>query len=535
MSYGLNASSNGDNKGGEGNSEDRMYVQGPDGQLWPRWFYDYIPPYYQNQFTLVRVRLPGVEVEPSKSDSKEEKKLVEEQEMKDDHQEVPQLENLYPSGQSLVLNPEDPNGEPIYSCGKCQREVNVEEQAILCQAGCTFWYHLACTDLSQFAFEQLCNISNSLFACDSCMETNQDLHCKFEKLQSELQKLQDKHQKLGFEHEDLQSDHKDIENSLDEVEHEYQNHIAEENGLKTNYQILQCRFDKSQDQNKILQLENAKYRATIAEFDEEITTIKKTKIDSELKSNCVQSELSAKNQHLEVEIANLKKVVKEKILENEDMKKTTEAAKNENNWLLLKSAEISQQNSHLEIKLTEQELLASATESELRAEIDYTKNVAEEKQNELKASLEESNARAQHWYHQTEELSSEKLDLESQLKESKDLLDDKIKELENSLQFFSEQWDSESTKYSGLGSDIGGNFEHSDSDLDSGTEESKEPLSKNLGKSDLELKFLENTDSDHDFKMIENAFENAEETPRHVLEFFKILILLYCSFVLLYY
>ena len=259
MSYGLNASSNGDNKD-EGNSEDRMMVLGPDGKLWPHtWFYEQyypiLPPYYQNQYPLVRVRLPGVEVEPSKSDSKEEKKLVEEQEMKDDHQEVPQLEsseNLYPSGQSLVLNPEDPNGEPIYSCGKCQRQVNVEEQAILCQAGCTFWYHLACTDLSQFAFEQLCNISNSLFACDSCMETNQDLHCKFEKLQSELQKLQDKHQKLGFEHEDLQSDHKDIENSLDEVEHEYQNHIAEENGLKTDYQILQCRFDKSQDEKKIL-------------------------------------------------------------------------------------------------------------------------------------------------------------------------------------------------------------------------------------------------------------------------------------------
>ena len=443
--------------------------------------------------------------------------------------------NFSMPGQSLILNPEDPNSASIYPCGKCQCEVHVEEQAIICQAGCDFWYHLNCTDLSQFAYEQLCNIPNSLFVCDSCLKTDQEIHLfgrkvyestkSLEKLQSELQKLQDEHQKHGFKHEDLQSEHKDVENSLDEVEH----------GFKTNYQILQCRFNKSQDQNKILQLENAKYRATIAEFDEEITTIKKTKIDSELKSNCVQSELSAKNQHLEVEIANLKKVVKEKILENEDMKKTTEAAKNENNWLLLKSAEISQQNSHLKIKLTEQELLASATESELRAEIDYTKNVAEEKQNELKASLEESNARAQHWYHQTEELSSEKLDLESQLKESKDLLDDKIKELENSLQFFSEQWDSESTKYSGLGSDIGGNFEHSDSDLDSGTEESKEPLSKNLGKSDLELKFLENTDSDHDFKMIENAFENAEETPRHVLEFFKILILLYCSFVLLYY
>ena len=170
--------------------------------------------------------------------------------------------------------------------------------------------------------------------------------------------------------------------------------------------------DKAQDENKLIESEITKLRENHAEIFEELTKVKKTQIDFELKTIRDQSELSAKNQHLEVENSNLKKVVKEKVLENENMKAETETAKNENIWLLSKSAEISQQNSQLEMKLAEQELQFQNTESELRAKIDLIKNVAEEKQNDLKTSLEESSAGAQFWYHRSDELASENLDLE---------------------------------------------------------------------------------------------------------------------------
>ena len=55
----------------------------------------------------------------------------------------------------------------------------------------------------------------------------------------------------------------------------------------------------------------------------------------------------------------------------------------------------------------------------------------------LKKSLEETNFRSQHWYHLTEQLSTEKLDLESELNESKaSQLDqgEKIQTLEHSLE-----------------------------------------------------------------------------------------------------
>ena len=55
----------------------------------------------------------------------------------------------------------------------------------------------------------------------------------------------------------------------------------------------------------------------------------------------------------------------------------------------------------------------------------------------LKKSLEETNFRSQHWYHLTEQLSTEKLDLESELNESKATQldqDEKIQTLEHSLE-----------------------------------------------------------------------------------------------------
>ena len=415
------------------------------------------------------------------------------------------------------------NSEPIYPCGKCQREVPFDDQAILCEVGCNFWYHLNCTKLSLFTYEQLCNIPNSIFVCDSCIKTIQKNYYKFDKHSSPYFSplLQFEHQKLREEHEKFVKSEQQqqevqmlvhIENSLDKVEYEYQNRkpfVQDSNGLKTNNQILQCMVDKAQDENKLIESEITKLRENHAEIFEELTKVKKTQIDFELKTIRDQSELSAKNQHLEVENSNLKKVVKEKVLENENMKAETETAKNENIWLLSKSAEISQQNSQLEMKLAEQELQFQNTESELRAKIDLMKNDAEEKQNDLKTSLEESSAGAQFWYHRSDELASENLDLEEKLRETEVLLDEKTNQL------FVLQSDLNLDRAPGLTvlkklrekfdaiHNIGGHLKNS-LNLNFETEKSKESLNENLEKSDdsdshcLEklLKFANCSDSD---------------------------------------
>ena len=348
--------------------------------------------------------------------------------------------------------------------------------------------------------------------------------------------LQFEHQKLREEHEKFvkseQQQHEvqmlvHIENSLDKVEYEYQNRkpfVQDSNGLKTNNQILQCMVDKAQDENKLIESEITKLRENHAEIFEELTKVKKTQIDFELKTIRDQSELSAKNQHLEVENSNLKKVVKEKVLENENMKAETETAKNENIWLLSKSAEISQQNSQLEMKLAEQELQFQNTESELRAKIDLIKNVAEEKQNDLKTSLEESSAGAQFWYHRSDELASENLDLEEKLRETEVLLDEKINQL------FVLQSDLNSDRAPGSTvlkklrekfdaiHNIGGHLKNS-LNLNFETEKSKESLNENLEKSDdsdshcLEklLKFSNCSDPDENLEKSDDSDSNCLE------------------------
>ena len=353
--------------------------------------------------------------------------------------------------------------------------------------------------------------------------------------------LQFEHQKLREEHEKFvkseQQQHEvqmlvHIENSLDKVEYEYQNRkpfVQDSNGLKTNNQILQCMVDKAQDENKLIESEITKLRENHAEIFEELTKVKKTQIDFELKTIRDQSELSAKNQHLEVENSNLKKVVKEKVLENENMKAETETAKNENIWLLSKSAEISQQNSQLEMKLAEQELQFQNTESELRAKIDLIKNVAEEKQNDLKTSLEESSAGAQFWYHRSDELASENLDLEEKLRETEVLLDEKINQL------FVLQSDLNSDRARGSTvlkklrekfdaiHNIGGHLKNS-LNLNFETEKSKESLNENLEKSDdsdshcLEklLKFPNCSDSDEN--SVSDLTPETEEPLKEIME-----------------
>ena len=75
-----------------------------------------------------------------------------------------------------------------------------------------------------------------------------------------------------------------------------------------------------------------------------------------------------------------------------------------------------------------------------KVEIETMKKSLEEVTSEnekLKNSLEEANTRSQHWYHRSEQLTTENLDLESKLGESKALQsdqDEKIQMLENSLE-----------------------------------------------------------------------------------------------------
>jgi len=51
------------------------------------------------------------------------------------------LQQIYPPDQSMVFNPQNPNAPPIYPCGVCHKEVHDNDQAILCESGCNFWFH----------------------------------------------------------------------------------------------------------------------------------------------------------------------------------------------------------------------------------------------------------------------------------------------------------------------------------------------------------------------------------------------------------
>lgn len=48
---------------------------------------------------------------------------------------------IYPPNQPMVFNPQNPNAPPIYPCGVCHKEVHDNDQAMLCESGCNFWFH----------------------------------------------------------------------------------------------------------------------------------------------------------------------------------------------------------------------------------------------------------------------------------------------------------------------------------------------------------------------------------------------------------
>jgi hypothetical protein len=80
---------------------------------------------------------------------------------------------IYPPDQARVFNPANPNAPPIYPCGVCHKEVHDNDQAILCESGCHFWYHRGCTGLSEFAYTFLNEEVYAEWACDRCMNSKQ--------------------------------------------------------------------------------------------------------------------------------------------------------------------------------------------------------------------------------------------------------------------------------------------------------------------------------------------------------------------------
>ncbi|CAL1538826.1 unnamed protein product [Lymnaea stagnalis] len=78
---------------------------------------------------------------------------------------------VYPPNQPMVFNPSNPSAPPIYPCGVCHKEVHENDQAVLCESGCNFWFHRICTGLTADAFSMLKAEIYAEWACDRCLNT----------------------------------------------------------------------------------------------------------------------------------------------------------------------------------------------------------------------------------------------------------------------------------------------------------------------------------------------------------------------------
>jgi len=78
------------------------------------------------------------------------------------------IDKLYPPDQPMVFNPQNPSAPPIYPCGICHKEVAENDQAILCESGCNFWFHRVCTGLAEAAFLLLTREIYAEWVCDNC-------------------------------------------------------------------------------------------------------------------------------------------------------------------------------------------------------------------------------------------------------------------------------------------------------------------------------------------------------------------------------
>nr|XP_023018242.1 protein pygopus-like [Leptinotarsa decemlineata] len=78
---------------------------------------------------------------------------------------------VYPVDQSMIFNSQNPNAPPIYPCGICHKEVHDNDQAILCESGCNFWFHRGCTGLTEAAFQLLTQEVYAEWVCDKCLQS----------------------------------------------------------------------------------------------------------------------------------------------------------------------------------------------------------------------------------------------------------------------------------------------------------------------------------------------------------------------------
>ncbi|XP_005089718.1 protein pygopus [Aplysia californica] len=80
---------------------------------------------------------------------------------------------IYPPNQPMVFNPSNPSAPPIYPCGVCHKEVHENDQAVLCESGCNFWFHRMCAGLSHDAFSMLKAEVYAEWVCDRCLNTKE--------------------------------------------------------------------------------------------------------------------------------------------------------------------------------------------------------------------------------------------------------------------------------------------------------------------------------------------------------------------------
>lgn len=81
-------------------------------------------------------------------------------------------DKMFPLDRQRVLNTANPHAPPVYVCGICQKEVHDNDQAIMCESGCSFWHHRICTGLTQEAFALLNNEVYAEWACNNCFNKN---------------------------------------------------------------------------------------------------------------------------------------------------------------------------------------------------------------------------------------------------------------------------------------------------------------------------------------------------------------------------
>lgn len=78
---------------------------------------------------------------------------------------------MYPSDQPLIRNSQNQNAPPTYQCGGCHQEIAENDAALLCEAGCNYFYHQLCAGLTDLAFSLVKKDVFVEWACDACAST----------------------------------------------------------------------------------------------------------------------------------------------------------------------------------------------------------------------------------------------------------------------------------------------------------------------------------------------------------------------------